>query len=44
MTVEEEIIKSKVVLLEFASQFGNIFHAWKIFGYSRDSFYRFRVV
>ncbi len=42
MTTEEKIIKSKVGLLELAKQLGNISQACKVFGYSRDSFYRFK--
>jgi len=42
MTQEQKIIKTKVGLLELAKQLGNVSHACKIFGYSRDSFYRFK--
>ena len=42
MTTEEKIIKSKAGLLELAKQLGNISQACKVFGYSRDSFYRFK--
>lgn len=42
MTVEQKIIKNKVGLLELAKQLGDVSHACKVFGYSRDSFYRFK--
>jgi transposase InsO family protein len=42
MTNEEKIIKNKAGLLELAKHLGNVSQACKIFGYSRDSFYRFK--
>jgi hypothetical protein len=42
MTTEEKIIKNKLGLLELAKQLGNVSRAWKLFGYFRDSFYRFK--
>jgi len=42
MTVEQKIIKNKLGLLKLAKELGNISQACKIFGYSRDSFYRFK--
>jgi transposase InsO family protein len=42
MTVEHKIIKNKVGLLELAKHLGNVSQACKVFGYSRDSFYRFK--
>jgi len=42
MTTEQKIIRNKVGLLELAKQLGNVSQACKIFGYSRDSFYRFK--
>jgi transposase InsO family protein len=42
MTTEEKIIKNKAGLLELAKHLGNVSQACKIFGYSRDSFYRFK--
>ena len=42
MTTQEKIIKPKLGLLELAKQLENVSHACKIFGYSRDSFYRFK--
>ncbi len=40
MTAEQKIIKNKVGLLELAKHLGNVSQACKVFGYSRDSFYR----
>jgi transposase InsO family protein len=42
MSVEQKIIRNKVGLLELAKQLGNVSQACKVFGYSRDSFYRFK--
>ncbi len=42
MTVEQKIIRNKVGLLQLAKQLGSVSQACKIFGYSRDSFYRFK--
>jgi Winged helix-turn helix len=42
MTTEQKIIKGKVGLLELAKQLGNVSHACRVMGYSRDSFYRFK--
>ena len=42
MTNERKMIRAKVGLLELAKQLGNVSHACKIMGYSRDSFYRFQ--
>lgn len=42
MSNDEKIIKTKLGLLELASQLGSVSQACKIFGYSRDSFYRFK--
>ena len=42
MTTNQKIIKNKVGLLELAKQLGNVSQACKVFGYSRDSFYRFK--
>ena len=42
MTVEQKIIRNKVGLLELAKQLGNVSQACKVFGYFRDSFYRFK--
>jgi Integrase core domain/Winged helix-turn helix len=42
MSNEEKIIKNKLGLLELSKHLGNVSRACKIFGYSRDSFYRFK--
>ncbi len=42
MTVEQKIIRNKVGLLQLAKQLGSVSQACKVFGYSRDSFYRFK--
>src|SRR6202023_1003859 len=42
MTTERKVIRAKIGLLELAKQLGNLSHACKIMGYSRDSFYRFQ--
>lgn len=42
MTTEQKIIKNKVGLLKLAEQLGSVSKACKVFGYSRDSFYRFK--
>lgn len=42
MTKAQRIIRAKVGLLELARQLGNVSQAFKMMGYSRDSFYRFK--
>ena len=42
MTKDQKIIRAKVGVLELAKQLGNVSHACKMMGYSRDSFYRFK--
>lgn len=42
MNTQVKLIKSKVGLLKLAEELGNVSQACKLFGYSRDSFYRFR--
>jgi hypothetical protein len=42
MSTEEKIIKNKVGLIELPIPLGNVSRACQIFGYSRDSFYRFK--
>jgi len=37
-----KVIKNKLGLLNLAKELGNVSRACKIFGYSRDSFYRFK--
>ncbi len=41
MTTEQKIIKNKLGMLKLAEKLGNVSEACKLFGYSRDSFYRF---
>jgi transposase InsO family protein len=42
MTMQEKVIRNKVGLLKLGRELGNVSRACKIFGYSRDSFYRFK--
>ena len=42
MNLEGKIIKPKLGLLELSRQLGSVTQACKVFGYSRDSFYRFK--
>ena len=42
MNLEAKIIKPKLGLLELSRQLGSVTQACKVFGYSRDSFYRFK--
>ena len=42
MTKEQKIIKNKLGLLELAKVLGNVSQSCKVFGYSRESFYRFK--
>lgn len=42
MSTETKLIKTKLGLLQLAEQLGNVSQACKLFGYSRDSFYRFK--
>lgn len=42
MTNDQKIIKNKLGMLKLAEKLGNVSEACKIFGYSRDSFYRFK--
>ncbi|WP_343702411.1 IS481 family transposase [Chitinophaga sp.] len=42
MNVAAKLIKNKVGLLRLAEELGNVSQACKIFGYSRDSFYRYK--
>jgi hypothetical protein len=39
-----KIIEDELVLLELARQLGNVSRVCRIFGYSRDSFYRFKAL
>ena len=40
--IEQKLIKPKLGVLELAKQLGSVSQACKTFGYSRDSFYRFK--
>ncbi len=42
-TIQTKILKPKLGLLELAKQLGNVSQACKVMGYSRDTFYRFKV-
>lgn len=42
MNQETKLIKSKLGLLNLAAHLGNVSHACKVMGYSRDSFYRLK--
>lgn len=42
MTTEQKISKNKVGRLNVAQTLGNVSHACKIMGFSRDSCYRFK--
>lgn len=41
-TQEQKVIRAKLGLLELAKQLGNMSHACRLMGYSRESFYRFK--
>jgi hypothetical protein len=42
MTTEQKVIRGKLGLLELGKELGNVSKACKMFGYSRDSYYRFK--
>ena len=42
MNTETKLIKTKLGLLQLAEKLGNVSQACRLFGYSRDSFYRIR--
>src|SRR6476620_1329930 len=42
MNTESKLIKTKIGLLKLAEKLGNVSQACKLFGYSRDSFYRIK--
>jgi hypothetical protein len=42
MNTQVKLIQNKVGLLKLAEELGNVSQACKLFGYSRDSFYRFK--
>ena len=37
-----KIIKNKIGLLNLAEELGNVSHACRVMGYSRDTFYRYK--
>ena len=41
-STKDKVIKNKLGLLNLAKELGNVSRACKIFGYSRNSFYRFK--
>ena len=42
MSTHPKIIKHKIGLLHLAEELGNVSHACKVMGYSRDTFYRYQ--
>jgi transposase len=42
MNTQVKLIKGKVGLLKLAEELGNVSQACKLFGYSRDTFYRYK--
>jgi len=42
MRMQDRVIKPKLGLLKLAQELGNVSQACKMFGYSRDSYYRFK--
>jgi transposase InsO family protein len=42
MRTQDRVIKPKLGVLKLAQELGNVSQACKMFGYSRDSYYRFR--
>ena len=42
MNTEVKLIKNKLGLLKLAKELGNVSHACKIMGFSRDTFYRYK--
>jgi transposase InsO family protein len=42
MTLNEKIIKNKLGLLNLAKELGNVSHACRVMGFSRDTFYRYQ--
>jgi len=44
MTQDQKIIKNKLGLLKLAHTLGSVSEACKVLGFSRDSFYRFKVI
>lgn len=42
MNTQSKLIKGRVGLLKLAEELGNVWQACKLFGYSRDTFYRYK--
>jgi hypothetical protein len=42
MNTQSKLIKGKVGLLKLAEELGNVSQACRLFGYSRDTFYRYK--
>ncbi|BBI17839.1 transposase ISRpe1 [Neochlamydia sp. S13] len=42
LATHQKVIKNKIGVLKLAEILGNVSHACKMMGYSRDSFYRFK--
>jgi transposase InsO family protein len=42
MNSDRKVIRAKVGMLQLAKELGNVTEACRVFGYSRDSFYRFK--
>ena len=42
MSTHPTVIKHKLGLLKLAEELGNVSHACKVMGYSRDTFYRYQ--
>src|SRR5512136_2164931 len=42
MTMDQKVIKNKLVVLKLDQTLGNVAEACRVMGYSRDSFYRFK--
>jgi hypothetical protein len=42
MNTQVKLIKGNVGLLKLAEELGNVSQAYKLFGYSRDTFYRYQ--
>lgn len=41
-SVQQKIIKHKIDLLNLAAELGNVSRAYKVMGFSRDTFYRYQ--
>ncbi|MET3139630.1 ACT domain-containing protein [Undibacterium sp. GrIS 1.2] len=41
-SISQNVIKHKVGLLNLAAELGNVSRAYKVMGFSRDTFYRYQ--